>query len=103
VRVELAIVSDTPLTDLACALVDVHPDGRALGVVDGIRRLRTVPDESRTIGLEVGSTAMTFRRGHRVRLELASSNHPAYDLTPAGSRTLRHGRGTPTRLVLPTL
>lgn len=103
VRVELEITSDTPLTDLTCALVDVHPDGRALGVVDGIRRLRTVPGETRTVALEVGSTAMTFLRGHRIRLELASSNHPAYDLTPAGRRTLRHGRGTQTRLVLPTL
>lgn len=103
VRARLLLRSGTPVTDVTAALVDAHPDGRALGVVDGLVRLETEVGAVHEVDLAVGSTAMTFRAGHRLRLEIASSNHPAHDPTPSGPRTLLLGGPAPSRLVLPVL
>jgi putative CocE/NonD family hydrolase len=92
VRLVLHAASSAPDTDWTAKLVDVHPDGRALGVTDGILRARyrdgldrerlLEPGRPECFVVEVGSTSMLFRRGHRIRLEVSSSNFPRFDRNP---------------------
>jgi len=75
-------------TDFTGKLVDVHPDGRALNVVDGIVRARhrepggpevlLEPDAIYRFELNLGSASWRFAPGHRLRLEVSSSSFPRY-------------------------
>jgi putative CocE/NonD family hydrolase len=92
VRLVLHAASSAPDTDWTAKLVDVHPDGPALSVTDGILRARYRDglDRERLLEagrpepfvVEVGTTSMVFRRGHRIRLEVSSSNFPRFDRNP---------------------
>ena len=92
VSVQLWAVTDAPDTDWTAKLVDVHPDGRALGLCDGIRRASfrdslsepapVTPGEPVRYEIELGSTAYRFAAGHRVRLDVSSSNFPRFDANP---------------------
>lgn len=89
VRVVLNVVSSAPDTDFTAKLVDVAPDGRARILCDGILRLRYRlglerevryrPGQVERITIPAGVTSNVFRSGHRVRLEVSSSNFPKYD------------------------
>jgi hypothetical protein len=126
VRVALWVSTSAPDTDFTAKLVDVHPDGRALNLCDGILRLRyresleqpapARPGEVYQIALEAGVTSNVFRKGHRVRLEISSSNFPRFDRNPntgraaadeqelrRASQTLYHDRRRPSRLELPVV
>jgi putative CocE/NonD family hydrolase len=92
VELILFAATDAPDTDWTSKLVDVHPNGRAINLCDGLLRasyaksleVRT-PPEPGTINeyrIILGSTANRFRRGHRLRLEVSSSSFPAYDVNP---------------------
>ena len=98
--VELTLFAATDMvdTDWAVKLVDVDEDGRAYNLCDGILRARYRDSLERPTLLEpgrvyeyrirVGSTANLFRRGHRLRIEISSSNYPHYDVNPnTGART----------------
>ncbi|WP_177228614.1 CocE/NonD family hydrolase [Amycolatopsis sacchari] len=89
-------------TDFTAKLVDVHPDGRALNVADGVVRARyrsgmdspgpVVPGEVHEYVIDVGATSLVFRAGHRIRVDIASSNFPCFDRNsgsgkPAGAVT----------------
>jgi putative CocE/NonD family hydrolase len=102
--------------DVTMKLVDVHPDGRAINVLDSVVRSRFVPGRPQEVEVALGSVAQTFRRGHRIRLEVASSNFPRFDVNPStgaaplevdryepARQTLHHGARTGTRLVLPVV
>jgi len=100
-------VSATP-ADVAAKLVDRQPDGYAVIVCDTILRLRTRPSTER-LRLDLGPVAYRFRRGHRIRLELAGSNFPKFDraIVAGGARPatvrylVREGGSTPSVLDLP--
>ena len=89
VRVVLHVISSAPDTDFTAKLVDVAPDGRAKILCDGILRLRYRqglehevqyrPAQVERITIPAGVTSNVFRVGHRVRLEVSSSNFPKYD------------------------
>jgi uncharacterized protein len=76
-------------TDFAVKLVDVYPDGRAINVTDGIVRAQyrnsytkpepLTPGEVVEFVIRLGVTSQLFRRGHRIRLDITSSNFPAFD------------------------
>lgn len=78
-------------TDFAIRLTDVYPDGRSMLVSDGIRRMRfrkgfTAADTSRIVPgqiyqvqIDLPSTAITFLAGHRIRIDITSSNYPRFD------------------------
>jgi putative CocE/NonD family hydrolase len=126
VKLILYVSSSAPDTDFTGKLVDVYPDGRAELVTDGILRARYRESMASPVRLKVGqvyeieidlrSTATVFRRHHRVRLEVSSSNFPRFDrntntggiiaaegaadLVPAVNR-VHHCAGYPSRLVLP--
>ncbi len=92
VRVKLWAASSAPDTDFTAKLVDVHPDGYAHNVSEGIIRARYRDSEHRESWLtpgavhdytiDLGYTATVFRRGHRIRLEVSSSNFPHFDRNP---------------------
>jgi len=127
VTVALACSSDRYDTDVSVRLCDVYPDGRSMLITQGIRRLRfrngsrpsdtaSVPSGQTvwaTVALQ--NTAITIPPGHRLRIDVASSCWPHFDLNPntggplyqAGGDTLvamnsiHHGPSYPSRVVLP--
>jgi len=85
--------SSAPDTDFTAKLVDVRPDGQALNVLDRIvnaglrhdsKRARSpiVPGKAYAYDMLVGNTAIEFKAGHRIRLEVSSSNFPHYARNP---------------------
>ncbi len=127
-RVEVVLyVSSTACdTDFTAKLVDVYPDGRAFNVLEGILRMRFRESPTRPvlmhpgrvyeIKIDLDSTSNWFGPGHRVRLEISSSNFPRFDRNlntgvsgAISSRrviarnTIHRGRRYPSRLVLPTV
>jgi putative CocE/NonD family hydrolase len=71
-------------TDFTVKLVDVHPDGKVFNVSDGIlRRAYSKADgavaAAEAITIELWPTSMLFKQGHRIRIEVSSSNFPRYD------------------------
>lgn len=98
--------------DVTVKLVDVHPDGRAMCVTDSVLRHDFVPGEHQDVHVEVGGTAMCFLAGHRLRVEISSSNFPRLDRNPstgepAGQATRLEGArqqvhlGGASRITLP--
>jgi hypothetical protein len=88
-KVVLFASSSAVDTDFTAKLTDVFPDGRALVLQSGIVRARFRDREKAASLLEPGrvyeyevdlwATANLFRRGHRVRLEIASADFPRYE------------------------
>lgn len=76
-------------TDFTAKLVDVHPDGRAELLTDGILRARyrdslaapqpLEPGRPYELRIDLSATANVFRAGHRIRLDVSSSNFPRFD------------------------
>jgi putative CocE/NonD family hydrolase len=87
------------LHDLVLRLVDVHPDGRHMAVVEHSHRLAQGGSHT----LLVGSTAQQFKVGHRIGLQIAASSWPRLGCASATELTLRLGGGFAGRLVLPAL
>ncbi|HEX9728774.1 MAG TPA: CocE/NonD family hydrolase [Gemmatimonadales bacterium] len=89
VRVRLHAASSAIDTDFTAKLVDVSPDGFARNLTDGIMRARyrtstaeasfLTPGEVYVFDIDLAATANTFLHGHRLRLEISSSNFPWYD------------------------
>jgi putative CocE/NonD family hydrolase len=96
VSVVLYAASSARDTDFVARLVDVHPDGRAFNVVDGITRasardtypspgvVRPVPptpiepDVPYELHIDLWATGLTFLPGHRIRVDVTSSSHPRW-------------------------
>jgi uncharacterized protein len=128
IRLRLFITSTAPDTDLTGKLVDVFPDGRAINLTDGIQRVRyrnskqqaelITPGEIYEVTVDLWATANLFQPGHRIRLEVSSSNWPRFSRNsntggtiadeppeayrPATNRVL-HDADHPSRLVLPII
>lgn len=128
VMLELWASSSACDTDFTAKLVDVDETGCALNVVDGILRCRhrdptqheklLEPHKVYRLEIVLGSTNWLFRTGHRVRLEVSSSNFPRYsrngnvavhpnavafaELRPAQQRVFHDARH-PSALLLPAL
>ncbi len=107
VSVVLYIATSANDTDFTAKLVDVQPDGRPLLVTDGIQRLRyrlslnhpafAKRNTAYQINIDAGVTSFVFATGHRIRLEISSSNFPRFDrnlnsLAPECRRNKIHNR-----------
>jgi putative CocE/NonD family hydrolase len=95
-EVHLWIASDCPDTDFTAKLIDVYPhnqdypDGYAMNITDGILRVRyrdswshpslMTPGEIYQICIQPFPTSNLFQAGHRIRLDISSSNFPHFDL-----------------------
>ena len=81
VRVVLHVGSDAPTTDFTARLADTAPDGRVLGICDGIVRVRLDGGAGEAF-VSMGSTAYRFAPTHRITLLISSSNFPRFDPNP---------------------
>jgi uncharacterized protein len=124
VEVKLFARTSAPDTDFTAKLVDVHLDGVTHNVLDRIvraslRRGSKLPPDAIEPGatyeytIPVGFAGTIFRKGHRVRLEISSSNFPHYSRNlntgsnsvwsaemATARQTILHGDDHPSRLVL---
>jgi len=121
---EIFLRSNTEHTDLYLCLCDVRPNSRSTNVCDGYKRLR--PDSMdtdrspadggrvRKVSVEFWPTAYRFRRGHRIRVIVASGAHPRYSRNPGSGESLGdastmvtahqeilHGPEHPSAIILP--
>lgn len=132
IEVRLWVSTDAPDTDFTAKLIDVHPpspdypQGYAMLLTDGIMRLRYAedpttprrrrPGEVVQIRLVLPPTANLFLAGHRIRLDISSSNFPKFDVNPntgepeglarrrrVAVNTIHVAAGRPSQVVLPIL
>jgi uncharacterized protein len=98
IQLRVWVSSDAPDADIHAKLVDVrppnddYPHGFAMNLSEGLLRLRyrdswerprsMAPGEVYAVTVELFPTANFFRRGHRLRLDLAGSNFPHFDVNP---------------------
>jgi len=98
IEVVLHISSNCPDTDFTAKLVDLYPpsedypEGYALNLTDGILRARyrdswehpalMEPGQVYALRIELFPTSNLFQRGHRIRLDISSSNFPKFDVNP---------------------
>ena len=127
VRVELWASSSAVDTDFTAKLVDVAPDGFAANLADGIVRARyrdsprirsapLTPGAVTPFAIDLWDLAHTFLPGHRIRVEISSSNFPRFDRNMNTGRELgadgpddairaeqeiHHDADHPSALVLP--
>lgn len=89
IQLTLYASSDALDTDFTAKLVDVFPDGRAMLITDGILRARyresfeaprpLTQGKIYALTIEVGATSNVFLSGHRLRLDISSSNFPKFN------------------------
>jgi putative CocE/NonD family hydrolase len=109
VDVKLYASSSAVDTDFTAKLVDVYPPSPAfpagfdLNIADGIQRARyrnsleraelLRPGETYEITVRLYPTSNLFQKGHRIRLDISSSNFPRFDVNPnTGEPLARHRR-----------
>jgi putative CocE/NonD family hydrolase len=126
VRMKLFATTDGRDTDWMIRLVDVHPDGFAMNIAEGIIRARfrngldrmelLKPNEVYEYDIDMAGTGNVFRPGHRIRVSVTSSNFPQFDRNPntgedlGATATVRVARQTvhrsaarPSHVVLPVV
>jgi putative CocE/NonD family hydrolase len=130
IAVKLWISSSAVDTDFTAKLLDVYPPsgdspgGFDLNIGDGIARARFREGLSREVLMEPGTiypitiklypTSNIFKRGHRIRVDVSSSNFPRFDVNPntgeplndnrrkqVATNTVYHDREHPSHIVLP--
>ena len=76
-------------TDFTARLTDVYPDGRSIRICEGIIRAshrnpdlpptNIEPGKIYRYNIDLWATSNVFKKGHRIRLEISSSNFPRFD------------------------
>jgi len=114
-------------TDFTAKLVDVAPDGTAINLTEGILRARyrestkgtpklVTPGEVYEYKIDMWSTSNVFLKGHKIRLEVSSSNFPRFDRNLGtgkdaasdtemvkATNTVLHDAAHPSALILPVV
>jgi putative CocE/NonD family hydrolase len=109
VEVHLTLSTDAPDADITVKLVDWapanadYPQGFAMNLCDGILRLRyredwskprpMTPDNRVEVVIPATPTAALFRAGHRIRIDIAGSNFPRFDVNPQTGEPEGQARG----------
>jgi len=122
----LFVSSSVKDTDFTVKLVDVHPDGTTYNVQDSILRARyregfgkqvfMQPDGVYRLNIDLHATGNVFLKGHRIRLQVSSSNFPRFvrNLNTGGNNydeteyvvaenTVHHSAKYPSHIVLPVV
>lgn len=122
----LYLSSDVKDTDVTIKLIDVYPDGTAYNLDETIQRVRYREGYDKEVFMEEGniyevnltpmSTSNYFKEGHRIRIEISSSNFPRFDrnLNTGGNNydesvgvtatnSIHHSSEYPSRIVLPVI
>lgn len=89
IETTLYVSSDVKDTDFTIKLIDVYPDGKAYNLDETIQRVRYREGYEKEVFMEKGkvyklelsamSTSNFFEKGHRIRIEISSSNFPRFD------------------------
>ncbi|MGY0390650.1 CocE/NonD family hydrolase [Nocardioides sp. WG-D5] len=114
VRATLFASTDGPSTDWIVRLCEVDSAGVSRNIVDGITRVHTDAHRVDEVEIDLWSTSIVIRAGHRLRVQVTSSNFPRWDRNlntdePVGEQiTIRvarqrifHDRSRPSRIILP--
>lgn len=131
ITVHLWVSSSAPDTDFTAKLIDAYPaspsypHGYALNLSDSIVRLRYRESDTATsyepnsivaIKVTLYPTSNVFAAGHRIRLDVSSSNFPRFDVNPntgdplwkhrrweTACNTIHHGADYPSHIMLPVI
>ena len=132
IEVKLWVSSSAPDTDFTAKLIDWYPPSRwyphgyALNLTDSIARLRyrngrekgelLTPGETAGLTVTLYPTSNLFAAGHRIRLDISSSNFPRFDVNPntgdpigrerrrqGADNRVHHNRAQPSHVVLPVI
>jgi len=126
IKIVLSVSSNCTDTDFTAKLIDVYPNGSGILVLDNIIRARyrgsaqepvfMQPSEIYQITIDLGDIAYVFEAGHRVQLDISSSNFPKYDrnLNTGGTlynetefniaeNVIYHDSAHPSYVLFPTL
>ena len=126
IKAVLFAATDGRDTDWTAKLVDVSPGGYAMNLCDGIIRARfhesfeseslLEPERIYRYEIDLSATGNLFRAGHRIRLEISSSNFPRFDRNPntgnelgkdtemrRARQTVHHDAANPSHLLLPVI
>ncbi|MCF0070689.1 CocE/NonD family hydrolase [Dyadobacter sp. CY261] len=111
VKMKLHAATDGRDTDWMVKLVDLYPDGFAMPVSEGIIRAKfregldkvklLTPNQVYEYEIEMTGTANVFQPGHRIRVDITSSNFPQFDRNPNTGEPL--GTSTKTRVAQQTI
>jgi len=126
VKMKLHAATDCPDTDWMIKLTDVYPDGYSMPVSEGILRARfrdgldkislLTPGQVYEFEIELTPTANVFLPGHRIRIDITSSNFPQFDRNPntgeplgvssatrVANQSIYHGGDHLSRIVIPVV
>jgi len=88
-QVELTYSTDVTDTDYFVTLSDVYPDGKAIAITEGYLRTRfresqerpklMTPGQQYTSTIKLWGTSNLFKKGHRIRVQITSSNFPRFN------------------------
>ena len=125
--VKLYAASTAQDTDFIARLIDVYPDGRAYSLTEGVIRARfresiweppclLTPGKVEEYTINLMATANVFKKGHRIRVYITSSNFPMWDRNPntgdeqgmsakviTAEQTIYHSRKYPSHIMLPII
>lgn len=129
VEVTLHVQSNCPDTDFVAKLIELHPDGSAMLLMDGVVRAMyrdataepqpLAPDQVYQVTIQLGHIHHTFRAGNRIQVDVTSSNFPrrarntnsghpvlAHDTAAdirVATNVVHHSEERPSFVVLPLL
>ena len=124
IETSIYVSSDVKDTDFTIKLIDVYPDGKAYNLDENIQRARYREGYDKEVFMETGnvykidltplSTSNFFEKGHRIRIEVSSSNFPRFarNLNTGGNNfdesegivahnTIHHSKDYPSQIRLP--
>ena len=125
--VKLYAASTARDTDFIALLIDVYPDGQAYNLTEGIIRARfresiweppclLTPGKVEEYTIDLMATANVFKKEHRIRVHITSSNFPMWDRNPntgdeqgmsakviTAEQTIYHSRKYPSHIMLPII
>ncbi|HCQ00062.1 MAG TPA: acylase, partial [Candidatus Latescibacteria bacterium] len=126
IEIKLYVASDVKDTDFTVKILDVYPDGKAYNLDETIQRARYREGYDKEVFMEEGevyeisvspmSTSNYFAEGHRIRIEVSSSNFPRFtrNLNTGGNNydetegiparnTIHHSADHPSQIKLPII
>ena len=126
VKMKLFAATDGRDTDWMVKLVDVYPNGFAMNIAEGILRARfrngldkmelLEPNQVYEFEIDMAGTANVFQKGHRIRIDITSSNFPQFDRNPntgedlgasdrvrTAKQTVHQGGARASHVVLPVV
>ena len=126
VEINLYAASSAKDTDFTATLVDVYPDGRAINISEGIVRAKfrnsyskptlIKPNKIYLYKILIWETSNLFKKNHRIRIEISSSNFPRFDRNLNSGRVssiddqpkichqqIFHNKNHPSNVILPVI